>query len=97
MSQSAETPKQMKAPSQEHQGELAGREILRVAELKLAMVEYTDVDHPNPTTRMIAILPATEYNPEVVYFLDDKIVGRPAQSWFSTRVITKLKSLIKNV
>ncbi len=70
--------------------EVPGREVLRAVELKVALVEYTDADNPMPRTRLVAILPATEKNSEMVYFLDDKVIGKTAQSWFTAAVTKRL-------
>lgn len=65
--------------------DIPGREVRRVAEIKLAMVEYVDGDHPTPVTRLVAVQPGGR-----VTFLDDDVVGKPAQAWFSAAVIAKL-------
>jgi hypothetical protein len=62
-----------------------GPRVLRVAELKLAMVEYVDNNNPQPVIKPIALGPDG-----TVYFLDEKIVGKTAQKWFTDGVKKKM-------
>jgi hypothetical protein len=68
-----------------------GREVLRVAELKVALVEYTDADNQNPRTRLVVVLPATPTHSEKAYFLNDNMLGKPASAWFTSKLVSKLK------
>lgn len=60
--------------------------VLRVAELRLFMVEYVDADQPGPRVRAVALSPTTNQ----AFFLDDKIVGREPQKWFLDELLKKL-------
>ncbi len=65
--------------------DIPGRQVLRVAEVKFAMVGYVESEHPTPVTRLVAIQPGGR-----VTFIDDDVIGKPAQAWFSAAVVSKL-------
>jgi hypothetical protein len=67
--------------------ESPNRGVIRLAELKLFMVEYVDADQPGPRVRPVAVSPETKQ----VFFLDDKIVGRQTQAWFAAEILKKAK------
>lgn len=67
--------------------DIPGRAVNKVAEVRAALVEYVDSANPIPVTRLVLILPGDQ-----VMFLDDKIVGKQAQSWFSKAVVKKLNT-----
>ncbi len=60
--------------------------VIRLAELKVYMCEYVDADQPGPRVRPVAVSQTTGQ----VFFLDDKIVGRQTQAWFSAEVLRKI-------
>lgn len=64
------------------------RTVLRLAEFKLHMVEYTEGGYPGTRTRMVAVSEQTNQ----VFFLEDKTFGRPAQAWFSNAILSKLRA-----
>lgn len=65
--------------------ETPGRAVLRVAKMRLVMVEYIDSENPQPCTRMAAVTSTGQ-----VYFVDDKVIGRQSQKWFAEAVQKKL-------
>jgi hypothetical protein len=59
--------------------------VHQVAELKLVAIEFTD-GHGVRTTRTAVVGPGDQ-----VFFLEDKMVGKQAQTWLTIAVLEKLK------
>lgn len=69
-------------PVEEQQG---SRVVHQVAELKLMVVDYTD-GHGERMTRPVIVGPADQ-----VSFLDDKAVGKTAQTWLTEKILKVIR------
>ena len=63
---------------------VGGGEVLGVAEIKTVMVKYRD-GHGVEATKLAIVVAGGE-----LYFLDDKAIGKQAQTWLKNEVFTRL-------